>query len=214
MRTIRQRTALAGTVPFAAAFLALVFYSCQERDSHAAARAIDKERHRVADSTIAALRGDAAALATRVVRLRADSATLAGQSVALRATFQRDLARWQALAAKSVRHDTVVLVRVSDSLPTLEAVVAQAEATIASCQADARNCEQRAANAELRVVATDSLWRNAERRAEIAQRQADLFERRLYPSLWEQLRQVPQRAVSTVTIIGLTWAACRIGGGG
>lgn len=175
---------------------------------------VDKERLRVADSTIIAMRADSIRHTERMGRLVVDSALLADAAVELRADFAREYARWQRLLAgwqeQAGRVDTV-LVTPGDSLPSLDDVIRQANATIASCRSVLANCEARAANAEQRVVGLDSLWRNAESRASQYQLQARTWQRIARPSLWEQLKQIPGRALTTSAIVGATWLACKAG---
>lgn len=139
------------------------------------------ERLHVSDSTVVVLRRDSAQLVQRIARLRSDSATLATRGAQARAEFQRQLARWQALAGLV---DTVPVALDDASrevLPRLEAIIQQANATIESCQADTASCEARAGNAELRRAEEAAKATNAEARAEQYRVQRDAT-RKLIPS--------------------------------
>jgi hypothetical protein len=195
----------------------------------ATARGADKERLRVSDSVVAVrnresaalrtrisvLRVDSAAMVARIGRLRADSGRLATAAVQIRATAQQEFERWQ----RVVQGWEVY----ADSVPGLRELLNQGTAALNSCRAETANCEQRAANAEKRVADVDLQRLNAEARAanldtaranaedrtrEFA-RQAATWERIARPSLWEQLKQIPGRVLTTSAIYSAGYFTCR-----
>ena len=141
--------------------------------------------------------------------LKADWEELALQYANARVSWQADSARWVTLVRRArarvetlppLPGDTVTVERivvVSDSLPppTLEDILRQAEGTIASCATALGTCEQQTANAR--------------QQAALYQQQVDIWRRKAQPSLWEQLKQIPGRALTTSAIYGAGYFTCR-----
>jgi hypothetical protein len=112
----------------------------------------------------------------------------------------------------------------ADSIPGLRALLNQGAAAIGSCQADVAGCEQRSVNAEgraataelklvnaeARVLENYSLWRIADSTAVEERKQSSIWERRAYPSLWEQVQQIPRKAVTSSALVSLGYLACEV----
>lgn len=200
-------------LPWLALVATLFAWECTH-DGDVAKRALDQERIRVSDSALKALQADAAQQKRRIVQLQMDSARLTAVAVQLRADFSHELGRWQAMVAEwqrlAGRIDTV-LVTPSDSLPTLGEVIAQANRTIESCRAGLSNCEERAANAEQRAAAEVSLRMNAEARASEFLKQSRIWEHRAKPSLFDQVKQIPRKAVVSSALYAAGYFTCKAG---
>jgi hypothetical protein len=127
------------------------------------------------------------------------------------ANFRAELARWQAMKQRvrvAVKVETLppttvpgpvrIVVRDSTRPPTLEEILNAADATIQRCSTALGTCELTVGNLREQLsISTElvSVWR-----------------RRAQPSLWDQIKQLPGRAVTTTATAVVGYAACKIGG--
>lgn len=210
MLTPRVLTAL----PYLAVAATLILAKCQH-DATKAQWGVDQIRLHLSDSTVNVLRRDSVRTAGRLAVLAVDSALLADQATKLRTDFQREQRRWETMVADwrqiAANRDTVF---VEPTLPptTVPELIEQANATIGACRMALGNCEARATNAESRAAVNDSLWRTAESKAAQYLLQSNIWRHRAQPSLWQQLKQLPGRAVTTTAIASVGYAACKLGG--
>ena len=104
--------------------------------------------------------------------------------------LSRLLTRTDTVIAELFRHDTVTLTKRESVL------VFVADSLVVACREAVSSCT--------------ALVGNLREQLSLTTQQRDLWQRRAQPSLWEQIKQLPGRAVTTAAIASAAYAACVI----
>lgn len=110
----------------------------------------------------------------------------------------RDTVRLRTIETRTVtlldtlmHSDTVVLTKRESVL------VFAADSLVTACRAAIGSCEQTAVNLREQLSLTTA--------------QRDLWHRRAQPSLWEQVQQIPKKAITSTALASFGYAACKAG---